>query len=398
MAESNVNSVAGRVLREAAAGVSADVALRETLRRTRHHSAPALRRAVSRAVFGHFRWRQWLDPRQPLGRQLDEALRLQERFNREPSLFKPETLAARVVPPWCSGAIAWPEAAGEAAAGGAPRPAETAWHRQLQREPVLWLRPQAAAAATVARALGDCAPAALPGEAGRPAAAFRYDGELDLFTTPAFRAGEFEIQDLASQLVGLACAPRPGETWWDACAGEGGKTLHLADLMQNKGLIWASDRSARRLARLKERAARARVFNYRAAGWDGVRLPTRTRFDGILLDAPCSGLGTWQRNPHARWTTGLDDVRELAGSQARLLERVAGSLRPGGRLVYAVCTLTRTETTDVARAFGEAHPDFEPVAPWPGAGGPLGSAAGPAFLWPQEWNANGMFVAVWRKR
>src|SRR5205823_5977071 len=122
-----------------------------------------------------------------------------------------------------------------------------------------------------------------------------YEGETDLFRTPEFHAGEFEIQDLSSQAVGWLCDPKPGETWWDACAGEGGKLLHLSDLMQNKGLIWASDRAAWRLQKLKRRTARAKVFNYRAALWDGgAKLPTKTKFDGVLVDAPCSGLGTWR--------------------------------------------------------------------------------------------------------
>src|SRR6185295_17316743 len=128
------------------------------------------------------------------------------------------------------------------------------------------------------------------------------------------------------------------------CAGEGGKTMHLSALMENKGLIWASDRAAWRLKNLKRRAARAKVFNFRSELWDGgAKLPTKTKFDGILVDAPCSGVGTWQRNPHARWTTTLDDVRELGAVQLQLLDRVAGSLKPEGRLIYSVCTLTRTE-------------------------------------------------------
>ncbi|MBI4627026.1 MAG: RsmB/NOP family class I SAM-dependent RNA methyltransferase, partial [Verrucomicrobia bacterium] len=159
-------------------------------------------------------------------------------------------------------------------------------------------------------------------------------------------------------------APKPGETWWDACAGEGGKTLHLADLMMNKGVVWATDRSDKRLDTLKRRAARAKLFNYRTEFWDGgSRLPTKIKFDGILLDAPCSGVGTWQRNPHARWTTTPDDVRELAATQRVLLENVCGSLKPGGRLIYAVCTLTRSETTAVADAFTAAHPELEPSGP-----------------------------------
>src|SRR4029079_13598593 len=173
--------------------------------------------------------------------------------------------------------------------------------------------------------------------------------------TDQFQNGEFEIQDLASQLVGHACAPKPGETWWDVCAGEGGKTLHLADLMANKGVVWASDRHTRRLDTLKRRAARAQIFNYRVAPWDGAaKLPTKTKFDGILVDAPCSGVGTWQRNPHARWNATPNDVHELAATQRALLEHVVAGLKPHGRLIYSVCTLTRSETTAVADRFAAA--------------------------------------------
>ncbi|HWA26223.1 MAG TPA: RsmB/NOP family class I SAM-dependent RNA methyltransferase, partial [Lacunisphaera sp.] len=184
---------------------------------------------------------------------------------------------------------------------------------------------------------------------------------------------------------------QPGETWWDACAGEGGKTMHLSDLMQGKGTIWASDRSIRRLAKLKERAARAKVFNYRTAEWDGgAKLPTKTKFDGVLVDAPCSGIGTWQRNPHARWTTQPNDVHELAAVQTRLLNHAARALKPGGRLIYAVCTLTRAETTAVADAFTAAHPEF--------ALSSVLSSPSSATLWPHELNANGMFIAAWHRK
>ena len=165
--------------------------------------------------------------------------------------------------------------------------------------------------------------------------------------------------------------------------------LHLADLMQNKGLIWATDRSARRLQSLKRRAARAKIFNFRQALWDGsAKLPTKTKFDGILLDAPCSGVGTWQRNPHARWSVSLEDVKELAAVQRRLLDHVAGSLKPNGRLIYAVCTLTRSETTAVCDAFSAAHPELEPI--------PVLGKSPQLTLWPHELNANGMFIAAWK--
>ncbi|MBI3886235.1 MAG: RsmB/NOP family class I SAM-dependent RNA methyltransferase, partial [Opitutae bacterium] len=260
----------------------------------------------------------------------------------------------------------------------------------------LWIRTKQGLGAKVSASLGNCTPASLPQfpALSSQLSALSYSGLTDLYRTPEFQAGEFEIQDLASQLVSHACAPHPGETWWDACAGEGGKTLHLSDLMKNKGLLWASDRSKRRLDKLKTRAARAQVFNFRTAPWEGdAHLPTKGKFNGILVDAPCSGVGTWQRNPHARWTTTPKDVQELAVVQLSLLNHAAGSLKPNGRLIYAVCTLTRAETTAVAAAFTAAHPELEP-APLSALGSPLSALT----LWPHELNANGMFIAAWKKR
>jgi 16S rRNA (cytosine967-C5)-methyltransferase len=383
MTDTAILNQAAAVLRIVQTGTPADQALRETLVRTRHHSAPAARRAVSRAVFTYFRWWRWLAPKDSLQKQVAAALDLQARFDRNPASIKPEALAARAVPHWL-----------KAEMDAVP----TAWLQQLQREPVLWIRAKQDCADKVAAALGACSPPTPPSSLDlRLSTAFTYSGTHDLYRSAGFQAGEFEIQDLASQLVGFACGPQPGQTWWDACAGEGGKSLHLSDLMQNKGLLWVSDRSVRRLGVLKERAARAKVFNFRAASWDGgARLPTKTRFDGVLLDAPCSGVGTWQRNPHARWTTQPEDVHELAAVQARLLEHIAPALKPGGRLVYAVCTLTRAETTAVADAFTAAHPDFEPVPVFPSSQSSAPSSQ--LFLQAHELNANGMFIATWRRK
>jgi 16S rRNA (cytosine967-C5)-methyltransferase len=357
---------AALVLAAVAAGARADVALREHFAQHRHLS-PAEKRAVTRTVFAHSRWRQWLGLRESPQRQLAAALDLQRRFDADEKSVKSEALAARAVPAWL-----WDELPALDA------PAKAAWLRQLQREPVLWLRARPGTATALAKSLTST-------PTDRAPDALRYTGALDLYRTEQFQAGAFEIQDLASQLVGVACAPQPGETWWDTCAGEGGKTLHLADLMANKGLVWATDRHTGRLANLQRRFARAKLFNYRAALWEGgAKLPTKAKFDGILVDAPCSGTGTWQRNPHARWSTTPDDVRELAATQLALLNHVAGSLKPGGRLVYSVCTLTRSETTAVATAFSAAHPELEPL---------------PAqTLWPHELNANGMFIAAWKRK
>ncbi len=147
--------------------------------------------------------------------------------------------------------------------------ANAVWKRALQTKPRTWLRARPGTAGEVAGKLKNCR------VHERVHDALEYLGREDLFCTELFQSGAFEIQDINSQVVGLSCGAQPGETWWDACAGESGKTLHLSALMRNKGLIWATDRAEWRLKRLKRRAARAQVFNYRAALWDGgPALPT----------------------------------------------------------------------------------------------------------------------------
>lgn len=364
---------AARILGGLSAEHRADSALRNYFEQHRY-LGPRDKRAITQLIFAYFRWLSWLDGKGSPQKRLDQAAQLQARFNADEKSVKAETLAVRAVPEWLAGEVEL----------------KPDYLRQLQREPALWLRARPHQGATLAKSLFACE------ATDRAPDALRFTGTQDLFKTEQFRAGEFEIQDLASQLVSLAAQPQPGETWWDACAGEGGKTLHLADLMANKGLIWATDRHTGRLETLKRRAARAKIFNYRTAVWDGsAKLPTKTKFDGILIDAPCSGVGTWQRNPHARWTTTPDDVRELAVTQLALLNHVAGSLKLGGRLIYAVCTLTRSETTGVADAFTAAHPELEPHALAVTDGGADPSRA---MLWPHVINANGMFIAAWRRR
>jgi 16S rRNA (cytosine967-C5)-methyltransferase len=171
--------------------------------------------------------------------------------------------------------------------------------------------------------------------------------------------------------------------------------MHLSDLMANRGLIWSSDRAAWRLAILKRRAARAGVFNYRATAWDGgPRLPTKTKFNGVLVDAPCSGIGTWHRNPHARWTTTAEDVKELSNAQQRILCHASAAVKPGGKLVYAACTLADLESTRVVEEFERQCVHFERLA----IPNPLvpGSTPGSLlYMWPQESGGNGMFIAAW---
>ena len=353
----------------------ADSVLREALAARRMPSTEQ-KRDISRAVFNYYRWFGWLDAAHPLPGQIKHAIELAQAFKERPESFSDDKLVERVAPEWVRGQLE----------------VSPAWARAIQAEPKLWLRARPGQGMALVEKLG-----AAKLEKTLLPDAVQYKGEEDLFRRPEFHAGEFEIQDIASQAVGWLAAPKPGETWWDACAGEGGKTMHLSDLMQNKGLIWASDRAEWRLKNLKRRAARGKVFNFRSEAWDGgAKLPMKTKFDGILVDAPCSGVGTWQRNPHARWTTTLQDVTELGAVQLQLLNHVAGSLKPGGKLIYSVCTLTQAETAAVVESFSAAHPELQPmVLPENICGGLPASAM--KTIWPQDCGGNGMFIAGWRR-
>jgi len=357
----------------------ADKVLREHLKAERD-LMPSDARAVSQTVFNYFRWRGWLDLTVPLNLQIRKSRELAASFAENPASFSDASLVERVAPEWLRGEMEL----------------TPAWARAIQSEPRLWLRAKPGQGHALVEKLG-----AAKLEKTLLPDVVQYKGEEDLFKRDEFHAGEFEIQDISSQAIGWLCAPQPGETWWDACAGEGGKTLHLSALMQNKGLIWASDRAEWRLKNLKRRAARAQVFNFRSALWDGgARLPTKTKFDGILVDGPCSGVGTWQRNPHARWTTTLQDVTELAALQKQLLAHATPGVKPGGKLIYAACTLTRSETEQVVADFNSKFAaEFEPLTFPQISGSPvLLTPASTMTIWPQDLGGNGMFIAGWRRK
>jgi 16S rRNA (cytosine967-C5)-methyltransferase len=372
---STVVEFASAIVGKADRAHPADAVLREKLKGAKNLPRQE-GRLISQAVFAYYRWLGWLDRKEPIAMQVRRAVELNERFQKKPGEISDQELQ-RAIPDWVKDCVE----------------VSPAWLRSLQTEPGLWLRARPGRGDALAAKLGDCQPA-FPGALSD---ALRYEGETDLFRTPEFHAGEFELQDISSQMVGLACQPKPGETWWDACAGEGGKTLHLGDLMQNKGLIWASDRAAWRLQKLKRRTARAKMFNYRAVLWnEGAKLPTKTRFDGILVDAPCSGIGTWQRNPHARWTTTPEDVRELGEVQRQLLASVIPALKPGGRLIYSVCTLAAAETRQVAEAISGQFPELKPLN-FINLLEPKSPATEELWLWPQTVAGNGMFICGWQK-
>jgi 16S rRNA (cytosine967-C5)-methyltransferase len=235
-----VHEIAAEVIRKAGRDKPADTALREMLKSLRD-LAPFDATEVARTVFIYYRWHVWLRDERGVEAKMRLALRLNRRFHDNEANVPPAELRAKAVPAWTAEVME----------------VNDGWLRSLQREPKLWLRARRGQAAALAQKLSGAEVSPLLPDA------LEFAGETDLFKTPEFHSGEFEIQDIASQMVGWLCAPQPGETWWDTCAGEGGKTLHLSDLVQNQGLLWASDRAEWRLKILKRRAGRAKVFNYR---------------------------------------------------------------------------------------------------------------------------------------
>jgi 16S rRNA (cytosine967-C5)-methyltransferase len=233
------------------------------------------------------------------------------------------------------------------------------------------------------------------------------DGHQNAFSLTSFREGRFEIQDEGSQLIALACGARPGWTVVDACAGAGGKALALAMEMRNKGSLHALDTDAGRLDEAKRRARRAHVHNLRcqtiAAGPEAEQelqaLAGKARV--VLVDAPCSGLGTLRRKPDARWRLAEGDPEKFSLVQRTLVARFARLLAPGGRLVYATCAIGRTENDDVADfAERELSLDPAPLAPLLGEerAKALGAEGNRLRLLPHRHGTDGFFLAAFTRR
>lgn len=190
----------------------------------------------------------------------------------------------------------------------------------------------------------------------------RIKERLSLARLPGLKTGEIEIQDEGSQLVARLVDARPGERVVDFCAGAGGKTLAMASQMNNKGHLIACDVSEARLKRCAERLRRAGLHNAetRLLTSETDRWVKRHKagFDRVLVDAPCSGTGTWRRNPDARWRAPDLGLENLVALQTRILASAARLVRPGGRLVYATCSLLPEENEAQVSAFLAAHPAF----------------------------------------
>lgn len=178
---------------------------------------------------------------------------------------------------------------------------------------------------------------------------------------PGFREGLFQVQGEASQLIGYLLSPGKGERILDACAAPGGKATHIAELMADTGEVIALDKSERGIAKIQENAARLGLMSVRAAKSDvSHELSTEFRgpYDRILIDAPCSGLGTLRSHPEIKWHRNETDVKRLSRLQRSIVDQVTLYLKPGGVLVYATCTLTKDENETVVEDFLEHHKEF----------------------------------------
>lgn len=275
----------------------------------------------------------------------------------------------------------------------------------LARAP-LWVRLQTRDPAMVLDEFGR------RGWSARPspdlADAFALPPAAEVADSDAYRRGFLEIQDLGSQLV-LAHAPvRPGQIWLDACAGAGGKTLQLAHAVGDTGRVDATDIRPAMLEELRDRATRARLTNVRitnirpqrpaeavSSAAQGTDIAAGESYDGVLVDAPCSGTGTWRRLPHMKWYTQPAMLAEFAATQLQILREHAERVKPGGLLVYATCSLSRTENHDVAAAFLAAQPGFAAERPGRDFGG-LSDGLGTTLL-PGTRDSDGFYVALFRR-
>jgi 16S rRNA (cytosine967-C5)-methyltransferase len=233
--------------------------------------------------------------------------------------------------------------------------------------------------------------------------AVRITGHIHLPLLPSFREGFFTVQDESSQLAARLLAPRPGEKLLDLCAAPGGKTTHLAQLMDNRGNIVACDTAQKKLGLIEETAGRLGIGIIATRLLDASSAPlpfAAGEFDRVLVDAPCSGLGVLRRNPEGKWWKSPENIAELAELQKALLHNAADALKPGGALVYATCSTSLEENESVVEDFLSQAAEFvvedgrELFPEW----GDLFTGEGYFRSWPHRHGMDGFFAARLRKK
>ncbi len=235
--------------------------------------------------------------------------------------------------------------------------------------------------------------------------ALRLSGSVGSVTAlPGFADGQWMVQDSSAQLVGHLLDSQPGETVIDACAAPGGKTAHLAELMGNTGVIWACDRTASRLLKLKQNAKRLGLKNIRIHECDSTdQAQFEKRADRVLLDVPCSGLGTLHRHADARWRQNPEAIAGLVELQKKLLNHTATWVKPGGILVYSTCTLNPQENEQVIEAFLRANSHWQMAqpaleSPTRSYFAAYATEQGWYKVWPHRSQQDGFFMARLKRR
>jgi len=237
--------------------------------------------------------------------------------------------------------------------------------------------------------------------------ALRLQSRRSMINYPLYQSGAVEIQDEGSQLVALLCAARPGQQVIDYCAGAGGKSLGLAAQMDNKGQIFAFDSAPQRLRPLRARLQRAGARNIQVHALADAAAITALanlagKTDRVLLDVPCSGSGAWRRNPESKWRLTPEKLAEYGVTQGEILRRAAPLVKPGGRLIYATCSILMEENEDQIESFLKQQPEFQ-VLPIGGVwhetlGTDCPSDAPYLHLTPARHGTDGFFVAILERR
>ncbi len=396
-----IETLAPKVLEE---GRSADRQLAQFFKKHRELGSRD-RRFLSNAFFSFFRWLGWT---QSIGLVPIEASAvgwLLDQSEIHPALAAytkdREPLGDRSLDEKCTALAVWfPEAQSLKESSllfpefeksvDLPTDCKKRFYETLQTRPPTWLRLRSnefrihLADAKISFKEHSYVPNAISVNGGSPLGALGH-------------SGQFEVQDIASQAVTLAAAPERGSDWWDVCSGAGGKALHLADQVGPTGKVLATDLREHALHECRRRARVDGLSIIRTQLHDVVHdAPFTKEFDGVLVDAPCSGWGTWSRNPDARWRSDPRDPAQKRNLQLRMLHNAAICVRTGGVLIYAVCTFTNEETTEVLQRFLTDHTHFalEPfIHPLTGE-----STGGFVQIWPWEGPGDGLFIARFQRK
>ena len=394
-----------------AEGEPADVALQAWWRTHRQYGSRD-RRFISESIFSSFRWKGWLDDARlspsvtlALAYLLDAAephMSATALLQEASGVDEPTpagSLDCTAKGQWLARVLGWPEPppltrlVPEWVAQTMSAPDLQRFVRSSQQRPPLWLRCKSGDAAAVVRTLCDQGFPALPHPSIPDAVSVSKTPPQNVIRDLERRG--CTPQDISSQCVGWLCQAQSGQRWWDMCAGAGGKTLHLADQLAGRGSVLATDIRESALQELDRRARAMRVsgLNLRLLRPDAD--PPGAPFDGILVDAPCSGLGTWGRNPDARWRTTLEAVERSAATQLSLLDRASRHVSPGGCIVFATCSVTQQEGAGVLNAFLASHPGWEYQSP----ARPLLNSRStfPLTVWPDQGPGIGMCMARLKK-